>query len=212
MITNQNTLYYKPEDVAIYKKDVKLFLETSGMLLEEEKEVMSKMMQIKAFKKGTVLLEEGQIANFSYYTLKGCLREYKIKDGEEKTIKFYTKGDTIESGFSHLMRKPSKYYVECITDVVLTVLSYENDVKFKNQFPRLALICRSKTEEEFDTFREAAAEYITSSPEERYLQLMKKRPDLFELVPQYQIASYVGVTPESLSRIRNRLKAVNQLV
>jgi CRP-like cAMP-binding protein len=211
MITNQNTLYYDPKNIANYKKDIKLYLRGTGVLLEEEVIAMSKIMQIKSFKKGTFLLEEGKILNNLYSVLKGGVREYCIKDGEEKTITFYTKGDLIESHSSYTLRQPSKYYLECISDVILTVISYENDIEFKKQFPRLSLLCQTKTEEEFGTYQEAAAEYITSSPEERYLQLMKKRPDLFELVPQYQIASYVGVTPESLSRIRNRLKAVNQL-
>jgi CRP-like cAMP-binding protein len=205
MITSQNALLFDLHELDEMANDIHRYLRSSGMLNEDEIDIMSQMMTIKTFKKGSFLLKEGQIAAYSYYNLKGCVREYYLKDGEEKTISFYTEGDSIDSIRSFILQVRSKHYLECIEDTTLTVMSYENDKAFKKRFPRLATLCYTKTEEELGEYQEIAAEYIVSTPEERYLKLVETRPDLLNRVPQYQLASYIGVTPESLSRIRNRI-------
>ena len=72
-------------------------------------------------------------------------------------------------------------------------------------FPKLEIITRMMMEQDLGKSQDAMANFITSSPEERYLNLQKTRPDLLQRVPQHQLASFLGVTPESLSRIRNRM-------
>ena len=74
-------------------------------------------------------------------------------------------------------------------------------------FPRIESLCRIETEKKLGQFRELMAFYLASSPEERYLNLLNTRPNLLTRVPQYQLASYLGVKPESLSRIRGRIHA-----
>jgi len=74
-------------------------------------------------------------------------------------------------------------------------------------FPSIESLCRIETEKKLGQFRELMAFYLASSPEERYLNLLNTRPNLLTRVPQYQLASYLGVKPESLSRIRGRLQA-----
>jgi CRP-like cAMP-binding protein len=207
MITSQNALLFDPHELDEMANDVDRYLRSSGMLNEDEFEVMRQMMTIKTFKKGTFLLKEGQVLSHVYHNLKGCVREYYLKDGEEKTISFYTEGDAVSSTRSYVLQVPSKHYLECIEDTTLTVVSHKNDAEFKKRFPRLAIICYTKTEEELGVYQDITAEYMVSTPEERYLKLVETRPDLLNRVPQYQLASYIGVTPESLSRIRNRLYA-----
>jgi CRP-like cAMP-binding protein len=205
MITSQNAVLYDPLELESMAQDINLYLRSSGMLTDEEIEVMRQIMSIKTFKKGSFLLKEGQIASYAYYNLKGCVREYYLKDGEEKTISFYIEGDDVSSNSSYVLQVPSKHYLECIEDTTLTVMSYQNDKAFKKRFPRLGTLCYAKTEEQLGEFQDIAAQYIVSTPEERYLKLVETRPDLLNRVPQYQLASYIGVTPESLSRIRNRI-------
>ena len=207
MITSQKALLHDPLEAENMVHDIDLFLRSTGMLTDEEIEVLSQMMTIKTFKKGSFLLKEGQVSSHVYYNLKGCVREYYLKDGEEKTISFYTEGDAVSSTRSFVLQVPSKHYLECIEDTTLTVMSYKNDLEFKKLFPRLATICYTKTEEELGVYQDITAEYMVSTPEERYLKLVETRPDLLNRVPQYQLASYIGVTPESLSRIRNRLRS-----
>ena len=207
MIAEKSTVLLKSTDMEAAKLDISRYLRLSGVLNETEIQTIGQMMQIKTFKKGTFLLKEGQVASYSYFNLKGCVREYFLKDGEEKTISFYTEGDAVGSTSSYVLRIPSKHYLECIEDTTLTVMTYENDRKVNTLFPRLATMCSSKTEEQLGAYRYLAADYMVSTPEERYLKLVKIRPDLLDRVPQYQLASYIGVTPESLSRIRNRLRS-----
>jgi CRP-like cAMP-binding protein len=208
MIASQNSLSFEPTELDEIAKDITLYLRRSGMLSAEEIDVMSQMMYLKTFKKGSFLLKEGQIASHIYYNLKGCVREYYLKDAEEKTINFYTEGDTI-SHTSYILRTPAKHYLECVEDTTVTVMSYQNDKAFSERFPRFSTICNGKTEAQLGHLQEIAAEYMVSTPEERYLKLVETRPDLLNRVPQYQLASYVGVTPESLSRIRNRIRLSN---
>jgi CRP-like cAMP-binding protein len=205
MITSQNTLLFDPSELGETANDIDFYLRSWDMLTEEEIEVMSQMMTIKTLKKGAFLLKEGQIASFTHTILKGCVREYYLKDGEEKTISFYTEGDSISSTNSYVSQVPSKHYLECTEDTRITIVSYKNDIEFKKRFPRLAIMCYEKTEEELGVYQDITAEYMVSTPEERYLKLVETRPDLLNRVPQYQLASYIGVTPESLSRIRKRL-------
>jgi hypothetical protein len=80
----------------------------------------------------------------------------------------------------------------------------KEDALYK-QFPKLESISRKVMEKIFSEQQEIMAAYLNDTPEQRYLKLLEKRPDLFQIVPQFQIASYIGVKPESLSRIRKRL-------
>jgi CRP-like cAMP-binding protein len=90
-------------------------------------------------------------------------------------------------------------------DTTTTAIKPEKDKELYSRFPVLAEITRNMIEADFGETQKTLAKYITSSPEERYLNILNERPDLFQRVPQYIIASFLGVTPESLSRIRKRL-------
>lgn len=207
MIASQSPILYDAFELDKIANNIGPYLRSKGMLNEAEIEVMSQMMSLKTFKKGSFLLKEGQVLSHIYYNLKGCVREYYLKDAEEKTINFYTEGDTITNTSSYILRVPAKHYLECIEDTTLTVMSYQNDMEFSKRFPRFGLLCKEKTEVQLGHLQDITAEYMVSTPEERYLKLVETRPDLLNRVPQYQLASYVGVTPESLSRIRNRLRS-----
>lgn len=164
-------------------------------------------VSIKTLKKGSLLLREGQIPQACYYIFKGCVREYYLLDGEEKTTEFYLEGDSVSDDLSKIERKPSRKYWECLEDTTLSVFTQAQEEKMYRLFPFMESLCRIETEKKFGQFRELMAFYLASSPEERYLDLLKTRPNLLNRVPQYQLASYLGVKPESLSRIRGRIHA-----
>lgn len=173
-------------------------------LTEEEKAGVAEMTVVKKFLKGTVLLKEGQMANTCYHIYEGCIRKYLLKDGEEKTLYFFTENEAI-SPASKGDAKPSTYYLECLEDVTVSVATLEQEQKMYEKFPRFQELCRISTEMELKKNQELFATFMSSTPEERYINLVKTRPDLLARVPQYQLASYLGVTPISLSRIRKRL-------
>jgi len=158
---------------------------------------------IKIFPKGTLLLKEGNFSNECYFILKGCIRVFFIKEGEEKTTEFYTEGQAaIASCYSKKI--PSQQYLECIEETVASVGNPELEAEMFQKYPQSESATRVMTEIVMVSSQDKLAEFKMSSPEERYLALLKDRPELIQRVPQHQIASYLGITPESLSRIRKR--------
>ena len=174
---------------------------------EEEVEFFSETVVVKKVKKGTILLREGQSVKASFFVCKGCVREYYLKDGEDRTVAFYTEGESIRDDEKKATRSASSVTWECVTDCIVTEFQFEDELEMFRRFPRIEAICRIETEKEFARYKDAMVQFLASSPEERYLHLLNTKPHLFQLVPLYQIASYLGVKPESLSRIRNRLRA-----
>lgn len=173
-------------------------------LNEEEKNVLLALNLFHAVKKGTLLLEEGQITNENFFVLKGCIRTYYVMDGEEKTTAFYTEMEGV-TPHCVLTNSPSEYFISCVEDCILLISNNEMSSQVNSKFPKFDTMCRMLTEEllakkqiDFDQFK-------TSSPEQRYLNLLESRPDLVQRVPQHQLASYLGIKPQSLSRLRARI-------
>jgi CRP-like cAMP-binding protein len=174
-------------------------------LTPEEIEAVDTLIPIKEFKKGRLLLEEGSIAKECYFNIKGCVRSYQILNGEEKTTQFFIEGDPIASLLSYLNKTPANHYFECIEDCTLAVLSFDNEQRLYKQYPKFEALCRNSIEQEFGKQQEVLQNYLTRNPEERYLMLQETRPELLQRVPQYHLATFLGVQPESLSRIRKRI-------
>lgn len=173
-------------------------------LTEEEKNVILSLDIFHAVKKGTILLKEGQKSKNSYFVLKGCIRTYYVIDSEEKTTAFYTELEALTPPCV-VTKTPSDYYISCVEDTLLTITSADMEAEINSKFPKFDTMCRLLSEELLAKQRIDFDEFKTSSPEQRYLNLLEKRPDLVQRVPQYQLASYLGIKPESLSRLRARI-------
>lgn len=174
-------------------------------LTAEETEAIAATMDIQFFKKGTILLREGQISTEAYFVLEGCVRQYFLVNGEEKTNNFFTENQWVVSIHSISNQVPSGHFMACCIDSYLVVGNRDKEEELYRSFPRLETISRKVMEKVFSEQQEVLASYTTDTPEQRYIKLMKNRPELIMKLPQYQIASYIGVKPESLSRIRKRL-------
>lgn len=174
-------------------------------LTVEEKQFVSALQAEIHFSKGSIILCEGQITTKSYYVVKGCVRKYHLKDGEEKTTEFFIEDDPISTKPTGVKQVKSTYNLECVEDTVLTMVTSEQEELIYTKFPRFQSVCRISSEQQLIDYQERFAKFIASSPKERYLNLLDTRPELINRVPQYQLASYLGVKPESLSRIRKRL-------
>lgn len=173
-------------------------------LNEEEQNAILSLDLFRSVKKGTILLNEGQKSNDSYFVLKGCIRSYYIIDGEEKTTAFYTEMEAL-TPTCVIDKTHSKYYISCLEDTILLASNSEMEEEVNSKFPKFEIMCRLLSEELLAKQRIDFDEFKTSSPEQRYLNLLQKRPDLIQRVPQQQLASFLGIKPQSLSRIRARI-------
>lgn len=173
-------------------------------LTEEEKNALISLDIFHSVKKGTVLLHEGQKSNESFFVLKGCIRKYYIIDGEEKTTAFYTE---LEALTPHcvISNAPSEYFIACVEDSIVLISNAEMGEEVNRKFPKFDIMCRMLSEELLAKQQIDFDEFKNSSPEQRYQNLLQKRPDLLQRVPQHQLASYLGIKPQSLSRLRARI-------
>ena len=178
-------------------------------LSEEEKETLISLDIFRTIKKGTILLKEGQHSLEGYFVLKGCLRTFYIIDGEERTTAFYTEMEGVTPNCV-LTKQASEYYISCTEDSIISVSNPDMEADIFEKFPKFETLCRMLSEELLSKNQTSLDEFKTSSPEQRYLNLTKTRPDLVQRVPQHQLASFLGITPQSLSRIRTRLLEKNR--
>lgn len=199
----------KPQHSEKMEKKQSENLAVIQQLSEEERQFIEAFIPVRTFKKGTILLKEGQISNICYFVYEGCVRQYYLVNGEERTTYFYTENQAITSFESYTNRTPAKHYLECIEDCKMSVTTREAEQKMYKKFPRFEGMCRQGAEKTLGEYQEELAKYITTSPEERYLDLVENRPELLNRVPLNQLASYLGVKPESLSRIRKRIAEKN---
>jgi CRP-like cAMP-binding protein len=171
---------------------------------DDFKEIITKTTIVKEFKKGDFLLKEGELVKESYFVLKGCVRNYAVIDGEEKTLEFFTEEQPI-APVNYGKSDPSPHYLECIEDAVITINTPEHEKKMFKTYPQFESVCRVMSEVMMANFQETYVNYKLTNPEERYLYILKNRPELIQRVPQYQLASYLGIKPESLSRLKKRM-------
>ena len=185
------------------------FISRYVTLTEEEKNAIVSLDLFRSVKKGTTLLKEGQKSKESYFVLKGCIRTYYILDSEEKTTAFYTEMEALTPPCV-ISKTPSEYYISCIEDTILTISNSDMEVEINGKFPKFETLCRILSEELLAKQRIDFDEFKTTSPEQRYLNLLQSRPELIQRVPQHQLASYLGIKPQSLSRLRARITEKNK--
>lgn len=181
------------------------FLSQFKELTEKQVQELMELMTVVEFKANQNLVIEGQKCNLCYFILKGCLRQYIIQDGIEKTTAIYTEYQAVNYYSNQSQQTQSESFLTCVEDSTILVGNPEKDNEIFLKFPILAEITRKMLETELGETQNALAKIITSSPEQRYLNLLAERSELLQRVPQHIIASYLGITPESLSRIRKRI-------
>lgn len=171
---------------------------------KDVEEIILKYSSIKKIEKGTIVLKEGQVSSECYFILNGCFKKYFLKDGKEKITGFYTEGHVV-TPTSYTDRLPSAYYLYCMEDTFVMFGDPASEDEMYKKYPELEAYTRAVTEKLIVNQSTEFDNWLIRTPEERYLLLLNERPDLLQRIPQYQIANYLGVEPESLSRIKKRL-------
>ena len=187
------------------KKELVNFLSAFKLFKPGEVTELADLMTVISVRKNSLIVKEGEVCNNCFFVLKGCLRQYVVIDGLEKSTAFYTEQQAVNFFTSYTSQTASECNLYSLEDSILLVGNPVTDAELYRKFPVLEKLTRKIMEEEFGKTQDDFSKFITSSPEERYLNLLKERPGLLQRVPLIHIASYLGITPESLSRIRKRI-------
>lgn len=160
--------------------------------------------------KKTFLLREGEICNAEIFVLKGCLKSYFLDDnGFEVILSFAVENWWVSDMKSFTERKPGRMFIETLEDCELLLLSYENKEKLLAVYPRFERVFRLMVQRHLVAYQERLFKNITAPAKTRYLEFIEKYPTLPQRVPQHLIASYIGISPEFLSKIRKELATIS---
>jgi CRP-like cAMP-binding protein len=152
----------------------------------------------------TILLPEGEIATKMHFIKKGCLREWFNKDGKDITFQFFFEGQAVASIDSFLSNQPSIYTIESIEPSTIISISKKNFEQLQQSIPKFKEGFQEILYKRFRNYAQLFLSRIKDTPRERYEDLIKNHPEIIKRVPQHYIASYLGITPISLSRIKNK--------
>ncbi|WP_320019137.1 Crp/Fnr family transcriptional regulator [Labilibaculum manganireducens] len=180
-------------------------IEDYAKLSEYEKENMLLFVKKRHFEKNEIMFTEGKIANEIYFVTKGCVRLFYNVDGKDRTAFFYTDGQFICAGESYTYNVPARENYQAIEKTEIYVFDKANIEKLLEVSSKFELIARIATENELIVCQRIIASFVTKSAEERYIELLETNGELFQRVPQQYIASFLGVSPETLSRIKKRV-------
>lgn len=151
-----------------------------------------------------ILLREGEIANHAYFIIKGCLRQWFNKDGKDITFQFFFEGQPVASIDSFLNNQPSLFTIESIEPSIVLSISKNSLRELYRVYPEMKDDFQDYIFQRFRNYARLFLSRIKDSPTERYEDLVRNHPEIIKRIPQHYIASYLGITPVSLSRIRNR--------
>jgi CRP-like cAMP-binding protein len=173
-------------------------------LNSREKELVNEMFHPRLFKKRQFVLQEGDVCTQFNFVIRGCLRMYKIDEkGNTHILQFAPENYWITDLGSFHDIKPSSLNIDALEDTVVLQISRDNLIALYLQSPKFDRIFRVLTENSFVRLQERLLQNISSTAEERYLSFLDLYPHLTNRLSQVQIAAFLGVTPEFLSRLRN---------
>lgn len=175
-------------------------------LSPEEQQLFLAKTEVLHFKAKTILLNSGQVCKHSYFVNSGILRSFNINDNiVEHVLSFACEGWWISDMYSLISQKPGNLFIEVLEDAEVVLLSKENQEQLYTEIPKLERFFRILTENSLVANQERLMDNLSLSAEERYDKFQKKYADLQHKIPQKQIASYIGVTPEFFSKMKAKL-------
>jgi CRP-like cAMP-binding protein len=175
------------------------------MLNELEKSIVISLFKPKTYKKGDFFLAEGQICKHAGFVSKGLLRYYINNDGEDKTYDFAQENNFVCNYESFLPQTPSTKIIQALEDCEILQISFSDLQLFYKSVSGAERFGRVVIEQVFLQTLQDLSSFYTDTAELRYENFLKRHPGLLQRISQYHVASYVGVKPQSLSRIRKRI-------
>ncbi len=166
--------------------------------------VVKLLLRLRKIYKGEFLYREGDVCSFVGLIAKGCLRTFILKEGKELTIFFHSERHTLGDYESLRRQKPACFSCQAIEDSEILIIDLQI-VEILETEPDGQKLLRLIVEDLAFALRDRLLSLYRDSPQQRYLDLLEREPKLIQRIPQYYIASYLGIEPESLSRLKRRI-------
>ena len=175
-------------------------------LTEEEQELIKTYLTLKKLRKKQYLLQEEDVCKCVAFVEKGALRLYKVnEDGSEHIVQFALEGQFLTDLYSFLTNEPSIYNIDAIEESELVLITRSASDELRKRSPKYQEFIFQATSEAYIQLERRMTSVISLSLEERYKELTTNYPNIIQRLPQHMIASYMGLTPETLSRVRKRI-------
>lgn len=182
------------------------YVNRCGIFSPEDMVVFNELLKPKVIKKKQLLLREGEVCNFEAYIVSGCLRTFYIdENGSEVILQFSVEDWWVSDIGSFHDRTPSLLYIEAIEDSELLTLNPTSKEELLTRVPQFERVFRLMIQRHLSALERRLIRTIAKTAEQRYVEFIKQYPKIALRVPQHYIASYLGMTPEFLSKVRRRL-------
>jgi CRP-like cAMP-binding protein len=175
-------------------------------LTQQEQQLFLSKTEIRSYKAKSILLRAGEICNYSYFVTSGLIRSFTVDDTiTEHLLHFACEGWWISDLYSLLSEQPGNLFIEVVYDTEVILLSKQNQNQLYFEIPKLERFFRILTEKSVVAHQERVLDNLSLTAEQRFEKFCTKYPSLIQKVPQKQIASYLGVTPEFFSKMKTKL-------
>ena len=185
--------------------ELKQYCRTKVPLTSKELDLIDKYFEVITLKKKDFLLRDGKVCNFLGFVASGNIRHFHIKDGTEKTCNISFENSWVTDFQSFINEIPCIMNLQAMETCSIQVIKKQHLLQLYSECPKYETFGRLMAEQVAQRATEIAMSFSSEKPEERFNNLINKQPDLFQRVPQKYIANFLGISAESLSRIRNRL-------
>jgi CRP-like cAMP-binding protein len=175
-------------------------------LTKEEEEICKTFLVPKKVRKKQYILQEGDVCKYEVFVEKGALRSYTIDEkGNEHIVQFAIEGWWTSDMYSFITGEPSVYNIDVLEDSELLLLSNPSQEELLQKVPKFEKYQRLLVQAAYIALQRRLVLSLSQSAEEKYTRLLNTYPDIIQRVPQHMVASYLGITPETLSRIRKQI-------
>lgn len=175
-------------------------------LSPEELNLFHSLLKVKRVRKRSYLLQEGEICDFEAYIVKGCIRTYYLSDeGAETILSFAIEDWWVSDLYSFTEQKPSSMFIESLEDCELLIIDHKSKAELFKKIPQFETLFRLLVQRSLFALQKRFHSLVTQTAEQRYLAFIDKYPQIVQRVPQNQIARYLGVSPEFLSKVRGAM-------